>query len=264
VIGLTAAQPGLRVLQRNLWVYRRTWRGSIFTSFLTPVLFLLAMGMGLGALVNQGAGAAGFGGVTYLAFLAPGLMAGGAMQTAAFESSFPIMARIQWRRNYEAMLATPLGVRDLLVGELGYIGFRLLTTAGVFFLVMLAFGVVRSPLAPLSVPVAVLTGYAFSPLIVAFSATQKGDTTGFNMLFRFVIMPLYLFSGSFFPIEQLPGALQALAWLTPLYNGVALTRGLVLGTAEPLTAVAHTAVLVAYAGVGLALARRNLGRRMVG
>jgi len=79
-----------------------------------------------------------------------------------------------------------------------------------------------------------------------------------------VIMPLYLFSGSFFPIEQLPGALQALAWLTPLYNGVALTRGLVLGTAEPLTAMAHTAVLVAYAGLGLALARRNLGRRMVG
>src|SRR3989304_3243750 len=219
----------MRVLQRNLWVYRRTWRGSVLTSV-----------------------------------LAPGLMAGTAMQTAAFESSFPIMARIQWRRNYEAMLATPLRVRDLLVGELGYIGFRLLTTAGVFFLVMLAFGVVRSPLAPLSVPAAVLTGYAFSPLIVAFSATQKGDTTGFNMLFRFVIMPLYLFSGSFFPIEQLPGALQALAWLTPLYNGVALTRGLVLGTAEPLTALAHTAVLVAYAGVGLALARRNLGRRMVG
>lgn len=260
---LDASRPGLRVLQGHLWVYRRTWRGSIFTSFLTPVLFLVAMGLGLGSLVDPSAAADRFGGVGYLTFLAPGLMAGGAMQTAAFESSFPIMARIQWRRNYEAMLATPLAVRDLLLGELSYIGFRLLTTGAVFFLVMLLFGVTRSPLAIVGVAAAVLTGFAFSPLIIAFSANQKGDVTGFNMLFRFVIMPLYLFSGTFFPIEQLPGALQAAAWLTPLFNGVALTRGLVLGTAEPLTALAHTTVLLAYAVAGVLLAQRNLARRMV-
>src|SRR3972149_4859805 len=113
----------MRVLQRNLWVYRRTWRGSVFPPFPAPRP-LRPVGLGRGALVNRGAGAGGFGGVTYLAFLAPGLMAGSAMQTAAFESSFPIMARIQWRRHYAGMLATPLRVRDLLVAELGALCFR--------------------------------------------------------------------------------------------------------------------------------------------
>ena len=121
----------------------------------------------------------------------------------------------------------------------------------------------RSPLAILAVPAAVLTGFAFSPLVIAFAAAQKGDTTGFNMLFRFVIMPLYLFSGSFFPIEQIPGPLQAVAWLTPLYHGVALTRGLVLGIADPPPALAHVAVLLAFAALGVVLAHRNLARRMV-
>jgi lipooligosaccharide transport system permease protein len=266
---LLAAQPGLRVLQRNLWVYRRTWRGSIFSSFLTPVLFLLAMGLGVGTLIGGRGATSGLGGgtlaagVTYLAFLAPGLMAGSAMQTAAFESSFRIMIGIEWRREFHAMLATPLSVWDVLVGELGFIGFRLFTTASAFFVVMLLFGVPTSPLAVLTIPAAMLTGYAFSPLIIAFSATLKGNTNGFNMLFRFVVMPLFLFSGTFFPIERLPDALRTLAWLTPLYHGVALTRDLTLGTVEASTTLAHLAVLTLFAVVGVVLAHRVMRRRML-
>jgi lipooligosaccharide transport system permease protein len=261
---LFAAQPGLRVLQHNLWVYRRTWRGSIFSSFLTPILFLLAMGLGIGTLIG-GRGASGGAlpdGVTYLAFLAPGLMAGSAMQTASFESTFRTMIGIEWRKGFHAMLATPLRVWDVLLGELGYLGFRLLTTATAFFVVMVAFGVPRSPLALLSIPAAVLTGYAFGPLVVAFAATLKGNTNGFNMLFRFVVMPLYLFSGTFFPIEQLPVALRALAWLSPLYHGVALTRDLTLGMVELPTTLAHLAILVLFASVGLVLAHRSMRRRL--
>jgi lipooligosaccharide transport system permease protein len=263
---LLAAQPGLRVLERNLWVYRRTWRGSIFSSFLTPILFLLAMGLGVGTLIGgRGASAGGAlpAGVTYLAFLAPGLMAGGAMQTASFESTFRIMIGIEWRKDFFAILATPLRVWDVLFGELGFVGFRLVTTSIAFFLVMLVFGVPRSPLAVLAIPAAVLTGYAFAPLVIAFAATLKGNTNGFNMLERFVVMPLYLFSGTFFPIEQLPVALRALAWATPLYHGVALTRDLTLGTIEGPTTLAHVAVLTLFAVVGVILAQRNMRRRMV-
>lgn len=260
--------PGLRVLQRHLWVYRRTWRGSIFSSFLNPILFMIAMGFGVGSLIGSGSGGAAGAvipaGLTYLAFLAPGLMAGGAMQTATFESSFPISARILWRRNYEAMLATPLRAWDVLVGEFGWIGFRLLTTTTAFLVVMTIFGIPRGPSAILAVPAAMLTGFAFSPIMIFVASRISGDpAASFSMIFRFVIMPLFLFSGTFFPIERLPEALQLLAWATPLYNGVALTRDLTLAVAEPLTSLAHVTILALYAGVGLVLARRGLTARLV-
>jgi lipooligosaccharide transport system permease protein len=261
--------PGpLRVLERDLRVYRRVWRGSVFSSFLTPVLFLLAMGIGLGSLVDARAASAAQGptglgsGVGYLAFLAPGLLASTAMQTAAFESTFPIMDRIHWRRGYEGMLAAPLSVEDLLAGDLAFIGLRLLMVGAVFLVVMFVFGVLRSPLAILAVPGALLVGFAFGPLIVALSATQR-DTTAFNALFRFGITPLFLFSGTFFPVERLPAFVQPLAVVTPLYHGVALIRGLTLGTVEFAAALGHTAVLLAYVAAGLVLARHFLRRRLV-
>ena len=260
--------PGLRVLQRHLWVYRRTWRGSIFSSFLNPVLFMIAMGFGVGSLIGPGSGGAAGAvipaGLTYLAFIAPGLLAGSAMQTATFESSFPISARIVWRRNYEAMLATPLRTWDLLVGEVGWIGFRLLTTAVAFLIVMTLFGIPRGPSALLAIPAAMLTGFAFSPIMIFVASRITGDPAAtFSMIFRFVIMPLYLFSGTFFPIERLPQVLQVLAWATPLYNGVALTRDLTLAVAEPIPSLAHAGILFLYVAVGLLLARRGLRERLV-
>ncbi len=249
-----------RVLQRNLLVYRRTWRGSLFGSFLTPLLYLTAMGVGLGGLVAQG-GTNLLGGVDYLHFLGPGILASTCMQTASFESTYPIMGKISWRRNYEAMLATPLQVHHLLIGELGWIGFRL-TTIGLVFLVVLAmFGIPRSPMALLAIPAATLTGLAFSAPIIAFAATRTNDS-GFAALFRFVVNPLFLFSGTFFPVSQLPDAAEWVAAATPLYHGVALVRGAILD-AMPGSWPWHLAYLLVFLTVTAVVAERLLRRRLV-
>ena len=251
----------LRVTQRNLWVYRRTWRGSLFGSFLNPLLYLGALGVGLGSFIAAQDTSA-LGGVTYIQFLGPGLLAAACMQTASFEATFPIMGKISWRRNYEAMLSAPLSVRDLVIGEMGWMAVRLTTMALSFMVVLVLFGIPTSPLAVLGIPAAVLTGLAFFTAIMAFTATQKNDS-GFAAMFRFVINPLFLFSGTFFPVDRLPDAIEFVAALTPLYHGVGLIRGLVLQTPEPATWPIHLAYLVAFILVAAWLAYRLLHRRLV-
>jgi lipooligosaccharide transport system permease protein len=250
----------LRVLEHNLMVYRRTWKGSIFASFVSPVLFLGAMGFGLGSLIARGPSRT-VEGVSYLAFLAPGLLAATAMQSAWGETTYPILARIQWLRTYEGMLATPIGVLDVLAGEFSWLALRLALGSCAFFLVMLLFGTVHSGLALLAIVVAVLTGLAFGAPILAFTASQRKDT-GFPFIGRFVITPLFLLGGVFFPIHQLPQLVQAVAWLTPLAHGVALARGLSIGQAPPSSWI-HLAVLLAYAATGMIVARVTLKRRLV-
>jgi len=258
---ITGALAGAaRVLQRNLLVYRRTWRGSLFGSFLTPLLYLTAMGIGLGQLMASG-GTTVLGGVEYLDFLGPGIMASSCMQTASFESTYPIMGKISWRRNYEAILATPMEVHHLLIGELGWIGFRMTSMATVFMIVLTLFGIPRSPLALLAIPAAVITGLAFAAPIIAFSATRHNDS-GFAALFRFVVNPLFLFSGTFFPVSQLPDAVEWVAAATPLYHGVALVRGAVLDS-MPGTWPLHVLYLVVFLGVTATIATRLLRRRLV-
>jgi lipooligosaccharide transport system permease protein len=258
---LTGAVAGAsRVLQRNLMVYRRTWRGSLFGSFLTPLLYLTAMGIGLGQLMASG-GTDMLGGVRYLDFLGPGILASSCMQTASFESTYPIMGKISWRRNYEAILATPMEVHHLLIGELSWIAFRMTSMATVFLIVLAVFGIPRSPLALLAIPAAVLTGVAFAAPIIAFAATRHNDS-GFAALFRFVINPLFLFSGTFFPVSQLPDAGEWVAAATPLYHGVALVRGAVLDS-MPATWPLHVAYLVVFVGATGYVAYRLLRRRLV-
>ena len=259
--GLTGAIAGAaRVLQRNLLVYRRTWRGSLFGSFLTPLLYLTAMGIGLSQLMARG-GTDLLGGVPYLDFLGPGILASSCMQTASFESTYPIMGKISWRRNYEAILATPIEVHHLLIGELSWIAFRLTTMASVFMIVLTLFGIPRSPLALLAIPAAVLTGVAFAAPIIAFSATRHNDS-GFAALFRFIINPLFLFSGTFFPVSQLPDAVEWVAAATPLYHGVALVRGAVLDN-MPSNWPLHVAYLVVWVAITGYIAYRLLRRRLV-
>jgi lipooligosaccharide transport system permease protein len=173
------------------------------------------------------------------------------------------MNKIMWGRNYEAMLSTPLGIRSIVWGELGWAAFRIGTLATVFLVVLALFGITRSPLAPLAVPFAVLIGLAFSACLIAFTATQKNDV-GFSAIFRFVINPLFLFSGTFFPLSQLPDQVEWLPWLTPLFHGVELVRGSVLGTLDLATAPLHLGYLLVMFGVGAWLAERTLTRRMAG
>jgi lipooligosaccharide transport system permease protein len=250
----------LRVLEYHLTVYRRTWKGSVFTSFFSPILFLAAMGLGLGSLISSGP-ARTVDGLPYLAFLAPGLLVATAMQTGYGETTYPVMARIQWEKTYEGMLTTPLRILDVLAGEFGWLAFRLGLASAAFFLVMLVFGAVHSPLAVLAIAVAVLTGLAFGAPIFAWTATQRTDMS-FALIGRFLITPLFLLGGVFFPIHQLPQLVQGIAWLTPLAHGVALARSLTVGALTP-SAGLHIAVLLAYAAIGVGAARITLHRRLV-
>jgi lipooligosaccharide transport system permease protein len=255
-----AIRGGVRVVEHNALIFRRMWRGYIMVSFFTPLFFLASMGLGLGSLVNRSSG--GIGGVPYIDYLAPGLLAATTMQVAAFECMYPILAKILWDRIYDAMLATPLAVRDVLAGEVAWVTLRILMVASIFWVVMAVFGVAHTAESLLAIPAAVLNGLAFATPIMAFTATQRNDN-GFSAIFRFVITPLYLLGGAFFPISTLPGVLQAVAWATPLAHGVELCRGLILGSIVPGAAVLHLTVLLAYTIAGVALARPLLSKRLL-
>lgn len=252
-----------RVFEHRFLQYRRTFRASVFGSFVNPVMFLGAMGIGLGSYVNASPDPA-LGGLDYLGFLAPGLLAGTVMQSASFEATFPILGGLNWTRTFHAMVATPIQPRDVALGNLAWIAARIALIATVFTLVLVLFGAARSPLVVLAIPAAVLTGMAFATPIAAYMATQRNPER-FNAIFRFGITPMFLLSGTFFPLDGLPSVVQALAWASPLYHGVALTRGLALGTLldDPLAAVAHVAILSAIAIIGAAAAIRTVAARLV-
>jgi lipooligosaccharide transport system permease protein len=267
----------LAVLEYCARVYRRNFRGTLFMTFFSPILFLGAIGFGLGSLVNTsaaGAGAAGgaagvtasggvLAGFGYAAFLAPGLLVATCMQTGGFEATYPIMGRIVWDKVYHAMLATPISVLDIIAGQISWFALRLSLVATAYFAVMLGFGLIHGgPLAVLVIPIGVLTGLCFAIWIGAFAATQRNDA-GFAMIFRFLITPLFLFSGTFFPIERLPVFLQPVAFLTPTYHGVALTRDLALGTAELGPSMIHFAILAAVVVAGIPVCRLTFRRTLV-
>jgi lipooligosaccharide transport system permease protein len=252
-----ATPPWLRAMAYWRYQYKRTWRGSLTTSFVYPVLYLAAIGKILGSLIHHSVG-----GVPYLDFLAPGLLAATVMQVGASEAMYPVMGAIKWLKTYFAMLASPLEVSDILLGHLAWIAARLTLVATIYLGIMAAFGVVHSVLAIAALPAAVATGLAFAVPIAAFAATQQNDT-GFTTIYRFVLIPLFLFSGSFFPVSQLPGWLQPIAEITPLYHGVALCRGLVLGHLTAGAAVAHSAYLIALIAVGFRVAMSTYRSRLV-
>lgn len=253
-----------RVLEHRALAYARTFRASVFSSFLSPALFLAAMGIGLGTYVDQGGGAAALGGMSYLQFLAPGLLAATAMQSASFEATFPIMSGLTWQRIFHGMYATPISPRDIVLGNFAWIAIRLAMIATVFTIVMTLFGAAASPLIVLAIPAAVLTGMAFAAPIAGYSATQRTPEK-FNAVFRFGITPLFLFSGTFFPISNLPPLIQPIAWLSPLWHGVELSRSLAFGTVAqaPLLALVHVAVLTAIFLAGTAWAFRTVETRLV-
>ena len=252
--------PGIRKLEHSLLVYRRIWRGTFFGTVLSPVLYLSAMGVALGTLVPQ---MTAFGGVPYLVFLAPGLLTAQAMQTATIESTWPLFAGFKWNKTFEAMIGTPQGVRDIVLGHLYWLVVRLAIVTGIFLLVMALFGAVTSPTFLLAWPAAILTGVAFGMPMAAWTATRKRENS-FAVIFRFIITPLFLFSGTFFPITQLPDAIEPVAWFTPLFHGVDLARRLAIGhDLDPLVLGVHVVVLLAMATVGTLIAFRTFRKRLV-
>jgi lipooligosaccharide transport system permease protein len=253
--------PWLRVYEYFGRAYRRTWRASIMTTFVNPVLYLAAMGVGLGSFINKGGHTQSLGNLSYLQFVAPALAATTAATTAASEAMFPIMGAIKWVRTYFGMLATPLRVGDVLAGHLMWIATRVATAVAAYLVVMAAFGAILSPLAIFVFPVGVLTGMAFATPLAAFSASQENEEA-FPLVFRLGVIPLFLFSGVFFPISQLPTGLRIVAYITPLWHGVNLCRSLTLGQVDPAVATVNLAYLVALTGVGVWAASRSFRARL--
>ena len=257
---MTSLALALRPLEFLFTQYKRVWRGTAVTSVVTPVVYLLALGVGLGVFVDRSANLPD--GISYLEFVAPGLMAATAMQLATFEASWPVFSAIKWDRQYHAMLATPLRVRDVMLGHQAFFTFRLLLTATVYFVVTAAFGAVSSPLGVLAIPVTVLVGLSFSAAIAAWAAHTQTEVS-FVAIFRFLILPMFLFSGTFFPISTLPRPLEFVAWLTPLWHGVTLCRDFMLGDISLGHDLMHLSYLLACVTVGLLLAGLTYRRRLV-
>jgi lipooligosaccharide transport system permease protein len=252
----------LAVRQLRFWLtnYRRTWRGSIYSSVLNPVLFLGAMGLALGSLVNANHPAQ-LGKVSYLAFLAPGLLAASAMETAVGESTYPVYGSVKWNKTYQAAVASPLRPADIFHGHVLFVILRLTMNCAIFLAVAAAFGAVRSPWMIAALPVAVLTGLAFATPIEAWAVTRTKDSS-FAMIFRFGMIPLFLFSGTFFPVSQLPDWVRPVAYLTPLWHGVSLCRALNLGTADLGQALVDVAYLTVLAAAGVLAGNRSYRRRL--
>ena len=250
--------------QVDYWVtvYRRTWRGSVFTSFVTPLFYVFAMGVLLGGFVDDGS-ADLQGAPSYLAFIAPGLVAAHAMNVATGEVMWPVYGAIKWNKTYLGMAATPLSVCDIVNAHLAFVLFRVATTCGVFLVVLSLFGVFASVWgALLAFFVQLLLGMAFAAPLYGLSAGLKTQTA-FAVIYRVGLVPLFLFSGAFFPITNLPAAMQWIAALTPLWHGVDLTRMLTLGDLDAPLALVHVGYLSALLAVGWWWAVRRLTRTLV-
>lgn len=256
---LRAVERSRAVAAYFLIVYKRTWQGSLFSRFASPLLFLLAMGIGLGSLVDNASG--GVDGVPYLLFVAPGMIAVQAMMTAVSESTYPVYGLFTWNRMYHSMLATPLTVSDLLLGHLGVVAALGGIAAAAFVLVAALFGSFTSWWVLLAVPIGILVTLAFAAPLFGFTARAKGDSS-FNVIYRLVITPLMLFSGVFFPVDRLPLALEVLAWVTPLWHGVELVRSAAQGSFVPFDVV-HLVVLLVFVAGGWGYARTGLTRKLV-
>jgi lipooligosaccharide transport system permease protein len=262
---VTGALPrwSMVLRQGDYWstMYRRTWKGSVVTSFVMPLFYVGAMGVLLGGFIDAGDPSLE-GAPSYLAFVAPGLVAAQAMQVATGEVTWPVMGMIKWHRTYYGMTATPLTVADVVAAHLLFALFRVAASCGVFLLVLSLFGVFDSaPGVVAAFFVQILVGASFAGLFFAYSATLKSES-GFAVIYRLLVMPLFLFSGAFFPIANLSAPLEFVARLTPLWHGVDLTRMLVLGQVDGSLALVHVAYLLVLSALGWWLAAWRLDKRL--
>jgi len=251
--------PVLRVVEREAKVWLRLWHGLAFSMFVQPALYLAAMGLGMGELVNSHSGKVA--GLDYLVFVAPGLLVASSMQLGAGEGMWPVLAGVKWIRFYHGVVATPITPGEVCIGHIVWIAIRTMLSAAAFLLVAVLLGAVPSAWGVLAIPAAALTAIAFTAGIGAFAVTQDSDVS-FPMMMRLGILPLFLFSGTFFPISQLPRGLEVLAVFSPLWHGVALARFATTGTWDGLAIVGHIAALLIVISIGLVVGRRHFVRRL--
>lgn len=254
--------PAVRAWESHFMLYRTIWKSNVLGAFFQPLLYLLGMGLGVGALVDRGDDSDRLlDGLTYFEFLAPGLLATTAMMICSQEAMWPVMGGFKWMRTFHAQAATPLSPTDVLGGvTLWHATKGLISVSGVA-LVLACFPGTRSWGLLLAIPFGALTGLAFAAPITAFAASAETDNN-FPTLQRFVIMPLFLFGGAFYPIDQLPDWMEPIARITPLWHGVELCRGAVHGRLTMGATAAHLTFLVGFVAIGWALARPSFRRRL--
>jgi lipooligosaccharide transport system permease protein len=246
-----------RIWEKNYIAYRRLWK-VVFSGFFEPVFYLFAVGIGVGALagpVTLPGGQA----VPYAAFVAPAMMAASAMNGAVIETTFNIFFKLHFGKVYEGILTTPMKPTDIAIGEIGWALLRGLLYSTAFLGVMWGLGMTESWLAIFAVPAATLVGLAFGAAGLA-AATWMKSWQDFDLV-TLVTMPLFLFSGSFFPIDVYPSALQWVVKVSPLYHGNELLRGLTLGMVD-WTMLVHAAFLIVMGVVSGAIASRRLDRML--
>ena len=247
----------VRALERELLVFARTWRGNAFTAFVQPMLFLGAMGLGLGGLVEEGDAGRGF---DYLVFVAPGLLVASALISAAGESLWGVMGGVKWMGQFNSMVATAMKPGDVYGGLVLSTGVRALIAAVPFLGIAAALGGVPSWWGIGALVPTVLVAMLSSAALSAYSVRQENDST-FPLIMRLGIIPLFLFSGTFFPVEQLPDVLEPLVWLSPLWHGVEAARDATSGGLGAGTAL-HVSVLVVLLVAVLPAGVRGFTRRL--
>ncbi len=253
-----------RYFGTQVFTYSQTWKGSALSGFLGPLMYLGAIGFGLGSLVD--AGAADLGSVdgqalTYVAFLAPGLVAGTGLQIASGEAIFGTMAAMKWKRTFHTAIGTALEPSDLALGHLAFCGFRGLIAALSYAVVIVLFGILGPVAALATVVPATLTGLALSAPLIALMVLAKNEQP-MNAAQRFVVIPMFLFGGVFFPVSQLPSWLEPVAKATPLWHGVELTRSWSLGVTSELGDLTHLLVLLGFIAFGFGLSMRTVPARL--
>lgn len=255
---ITAIGPILRVTERELRFFRSTWRATSFTLFGAPLLYLVALGIGLGGLIEE---RESLGGLDYLDFIVPGMMVGAAAQLAAGSGLWPIMAGHRWLGFHRAMVATPIEPTSIVGGLLVWLAIRSTAQATVFLIVATLLGGVGSAYAVLAIIVAGLTSAAVAGPLMAYTATCDSDKA-FDPIMRIVVAPLYLFSGTFFSAEALPIGLQWLVRVFPLWHGIELARAATTGHPSTWPLWANLVVLLIWVGGGWYLARRTFTTRL--
>ncbi len=256
---LSATAGTLRAAQYWLTHYLQTWRGNLVSTFIEPVLYLLAFGLGVGALIEErGTAATGgpdFVGLSYVDYFAPGLLAAAVMMAVFFEAAWSVLGGMQYWYGYKAQSTSPLTVAQIIGGHQLFMAGRAMFNATVFVGVMFAFGAPQSAMVFLTIPLAAIVVWSISGPMAAYSVSRDSDAT-FPAVNRFVIQPMFLFSGTFFPVDQFPTAVAWVARATPLWHGVQVFRSLSLGTAELVPSLGHIAYLLMWFAVGIAFCLR--------
>ncbi len=215
-------KKAFRVWQRHFTVYTKLYKSSIVLNFVEPVLYLVALGLGLGAFVRE------INGVPYIKFIAPGIVASSAMFAATYECSYGTYVRMTYQKTFDAILATPVNLDDLVAGELIWGATKSMIYGTIIIVVISLFGLVDSPLILLAIPLLFAIGIVFAQISVIFTAVVPGIDS-FNYFFTLFMTPMFLFSGIFFPLDTLPPIIGRIAFFTPLYHMVNILRDFAAG-----------------------------------